>query len=135
MRKPKPPDKRAKPSTPNNAPEPKASKQKSSKPIASEPKPSRKKSAPKTLDKMLYGTATVGQAWQIVIPRKACKDFGIKPRDIVLVFAHPQTKGLLVCKADALEHVVREMKAALRVTKKDSASTKTKSSRRRRSRT
>jgi bifunctional DNA-binding transcriptional regulator/antitoxin component of YhaV-PrlF toxin-antitoxin module len=83
-----------------------------------------------SMDELFLGAATVGERWQIVIPRDACKKYNINPKDKVLVFAHPQTNGFLVCKASALEHVVREMKTTLRPTKKAATSTKAKSAKR-----
>lgn len=83
-----------------------------------------------SMDELFLGAATVGERWQIVIPRDACKRYNINPKDKVLVFAHPQVNGFLVCKASALEHVVREMKATLRPAKKSPASAKTKSAKR-----
>ncbi|MCS6861225.1 MAG: AbrB/MazE/SpoVT family DNA-binding domain-containing protein [Abditibacteriales bacterium] len=83
-----------------------------------------------SIDELFLGAATVGERWQIVIPRDACRRYNINPKDKVLVFAHPQANGFLVCKASALEHVVREMKATLRLTKKPPTSTKAKPAKR-----
>jgi bifunctional DNA-binding transcriptional regulator/antitoxin component of YhaV-PrlF toxin-antitoxin module len=82
------------------------------------------------LDNMLYGVATVGERNQIVIPKPAIDECGIKPKDRVLVFAHPQTNGFLVCKASALEQIVREMKTALRSVKNTPTAKQAKSPKR-----
>lgn len=48
------------------------------------------------MDECFYGSATVGERGQIVIPAEARKDFGINPGDKVLVMRHPVWKGLMI---------------------------------------
>lgn len=55
-----------------------------------------------SIEENFYGTATVGERGQIVIPADARKKFGINPGDKVLVIGHPHG-GLLLCKIDAMK--------------------------------
>jgi len=54
-----------------------------------------------SLEEHFYGTATVGERGQVVIPADARKKFGIHPGDKVLVMGHP-TGGVVLCKIDAM---------------------------------
>lgn len=48
-----------------------------------------------------YGSATVGERGQIVIPVEARQHLGLQPGDKVLIMNHPIHKGLMVFKIDA----------------------------------
>ena len=48
-----------------------------------------------------YGTATVGERGQIVIPAEARHDLGIQPGDKILILHHPAHKGLMLFKLEA----------------------------------
>ena len=47
-----------------------------------------------------YGSTTIGERGQIVIPAEARKDFQMTPASKVLVFGHQQRGGLLIIKAE-----------------------------------
>lgn len=51
-----------------------------------------------------YGSATVGERGQIVIPAEARAELGYQPGEKVLIMRHPMHHGLVVFKID----VVRE---------------------------
>jgi len=53
-------------------------------------------------DVHIYGTVKVGDRGQVVIPSKARKDFNIKPRDLLLVIAGRNRRGIAMVKADAM---------------------------------
>jgi len=55
-----------------------------------------------SLEEHFYGTATVGERGQVVIPAEARKRFDINPGDKVLVMGHPTSSGLMLCKIDAM---------------------------------
>lgn len=57
------------------------------------------------LEENFYGTATVGERGQIVIPADARKKMGINPGDKILVIGHPKNAGLLLCKIDAMKEL------------------------------
>ena len=62
-----------------------------------------------SLEDHFYGTATVGDRGQVVIPADARKKCDIHPGDKVLVMSHPAGHGLIMFKIDAM----REMFSAL----------------------
>lgn len=54
------------------------------------------------LEEHFYGTATVGERGQIVVPADARKKYDINPGDKVLVMGHPSCSGVVLFKIDAL---------------------------------
>jgi AbrB family looped-hinge helix DNA binding protein len=63
--------------------------------------------------KYLYGTVTVGERGQIVIPKEAREHFHIKPGDKLLV-AGDLKKGLAITKATVLKSVALKILGAVR---------------------
>lgn len=61
-----------------------------------------------TLEDHFFGSATVGERGQIVIPSEARKRFNISPGDKVLVMGHPHG-GLVICKIDAMRDIFSAM--------------------------
>lgn len=49
-----------------------------------------------------YGTATVGERGQIVIPAEARGDMDMNPGDKLIIMRHPIHKGLMLFKIDAM---------------------------------
>jgi AbrB family looped-hinge helix DNA binding protein len=47
-----------------------------------------------------YGSVTVGERGQFVIPAEARKRFKIESGDKLLVLSTPQDKGIMLCKID-----------------------------------
>jgi AbrB family looped-hinge helix DNA binding protein len=62
-----------------------------------------------SLEDYFFGSATVGERGQIVIPSEARKRFNINPGDKVLVMGHPTASGVVVCKIDAMREVFSSM--------------------------
>ena len=62
-----------------------------------------------SLEEHFYGSATVGERGQIVIPAEARKKFDIHPGDKVLVIGHPAGSGVVICKIDAMREVFSSM--------------------------
>jgi AbrB family looped-hinge helix DNA binding protein len=62
-----------------------------------------------SLEELFFGSATVGERGQIVIPAEARKRFGINPGDKVLVIGHPSGGGVVICKIDAMRGMVASM--------------------------
>ena len=58
-----------------------------------------------SLEDYFFGTATVGERGQVVIPSDARKKFGINPGDKMLVMGHPTGNGVVLCKIDAMREV------------------------------
>lgn len=60
-----------------------------------------------SVDEIFFGTATVGERGQIVIPAEARKRLNINPGDKMLVMSHPTATGVLLCKIDAMREFFR----------------------------
>jgi len=57
-----------------------------------------------------WGSATVGERGQMVIPADARKAMGIEAGDKMVIFGHEHGKRLVVVKADVVtEHVTRAL--------------------------
>ncbi|HMS55168.1 MAG TPA: AbrB/MazE/SpoVT family DNA-binding domain-containing protein [Fimbriimonadaceae bacterium] len=55
---------------------------------------------------MFYGSVTVGERGQIVIPAEARAELGINPGDKLLVMRHPLHQGLMVFQFEAVTSFV-----------------------------
>lgn len=55
-----------------------------------------------SLDELFFGSATVGERGQIVVPAEARKKYNIQPGDKILVVGHPNNAGIVICKIDEL---------------------------------
>lgn len=55
-----------------------------------------------SLEHNFFGSATVGERGQVVIPAEARKKFNINPGDKILVLGHPGGNGVMFCKIDAM---------------------------------
>ena len=60
-----------------------------------------------------YGTCTVGERGQIVIPVEARSEMGFHPGEKVVIMRHPIHKGLMVFKLDAMREFLDEFSAGL----------------------
>ena len=59
-----------------------------------------------SLEDLFYGSATVGERGQVVIPAEARKNLDIHPGDKLLVMRHPHEKGgIVLCKIDAMREL------------------------------
>jgi len=65
------------------------------------------------LEKLFYGTVTVGERGQVVIPAEARDKHGIEPGDKLLVFSHPSKGGLSILKMSDLAHFAEAIQAAM----------------------
>ncbi|HSI73873.1 MAG TPA: AbrB/MazE/SpoVT family DNA-binding domain-containing protein [Fimbriimonas sp.] len=55
-----------------------------------------------------YGSATVGERGQIVIPADARAEIGFEPGDKVLIMRHPIHKGVMLFKMEAVREFLDE---------------------------
>jgi len=62
-----------------------------------------------TLEENFFGSATVGERGQIVIPAEARKKYDISPGDKVLVIGHPSGSGIIICKIDDMRQMMSSM--------------------------
>lgn len=61
-----------------------------------------------------YGSTTIGQRGQMVIPSDARKDFQITPSTKLLVFGSPHGGGLMVVKAEFVTEFLAKATEMLR---------------------
>ncbi|MFM9874312.1 MAG: AbrB/MazE/SpoVT family DNA-binding domain-containing protein [Fimbriimonadaceae bacterium] len=64
-------------------------------------------------DQCFYGSVTVGERGQIVIPAEARAALGIQPGDKLLVMRDPVHPGLMVCSFGVMNEFLEEIKAKL----------------------
>ncbi len=69
----------------------------------------------KALDQMFYGTVTVGERGQVVIPAKARAEQDINAGEKLLVFAHPAGSGISLVKMSGMAEFVETLKAVLAI--------------------
>lgn len=62
-----------------------------------------------------YGSVTVGERGQIVIPAEARKAMGIYPGEKLLIMKHPQKHGFVVFKLEAAREILEDFTRLLRV--------------------
>ena len=55
-----------------------------------------------------YGSSTVGERGQIVIPADARAEIGFQPGDKVLIMRHPIYKGVMLFKIEAVREFLDE---------------------------
>ncbi len=66
-----------------------------------------------TFDESFYGSVTVGERGQIVIPADARAQLGMNAGDKLLVMKHPVYKGLMICKFDSVREFLDEFARAV----------------------
>ena len=64
-------------------------------------------------DMGFYGSVTVGERGQIVIPAEARTELGYGPGDKLLIVRHPNHKGLMVFKLDHAKQFLEELSNAI----------------------
>lgn len=60
-----------------------------------------------------FGSVTVGERGQVVIPAEARNELGIAPGDKLLVMKAPHHTALLMCKFEALQDFITDFAAAM----------------------
>jgi AbrB family looped-hinge helix DNA binding protein len=72
-----------------------------------------------SIDECFYGTVTVGERGQIVIPAEARHALGFVPGDKLLVMKHPIHPGLMVFKLDGMRAFLEYLTASLQRAEKE----------------
>ena len=67
------------------------------------------KEADLSLETMFYGSVTVGERGQVVIPAEARKQYGIKPGDKLLAFRSPTGRGLVLVGVNHMRAMMEQM--------------------------
>ena len=65
------------------------------------------------INELFYGTVTVGERGQIVVPAQAREDLDLNPGDKLLVFRHPHQLGLIVVNVNNVGQIMAFMEQAL----------------------
>ncbi len=65
------------------------------------------------IEECFYGSATVGERGQIVIPAEARKEIGIHPGDKLLIWKHPSQKGLMLFRIESVREFMSMMLESL----------------------
>ncbi len=71
------------------------------------------------IDELFYGTVTVGERGQVVVPAQARADLDINPGDKLLVFGHPQQIGLMIVNVANVAPIMTFMEQALERMRKE----------------
>ncbi|HEY3413931.1 MAG TPA: AbrB/MazE/SpoVT family DNA-binding domain-containing protein [Armatimonadota bacterium] len=66
-----------------------------------------------TAAECFYGSVTVGERGQVVIPADARKAMRIEPGDKLLVLGHPVQHGLVLTKLDEVQDVIEFFQRAI----------------------
>ncbi len=60
-----------------------------------------------------YGSVTIGERGQVVIPAEARAEIGFQPGDKLLVMRHPVHEGLVFCRLESIREFLDEFYAHL----------------------
>lgn len=71
-------------------------------------------SSAKNMGDCFYGSVTVGERGQVVIPAEARADLNIRPGDKLLIMRHPHIDGLMVTKLEAFREFLDEFNTGFR---------------------
>lgn len=66
-----------------------------------------------SVEQCFFGSVTVGERGQVVIPSDVRKGLHIEPGDRLLVFCHPMGQGLMLTKLDRVQSVLAYFQRAL----------------------
>jgi AbrB family looped-hinge helix DNA binding protein len=65
------------------------------------------------LSDSFFGSSTVGERGQVVIPAEAREEFGIQPGDKLMVMRHPVYDGVMLFKIDSAREFLDEFQKTL----------------------
>jgi len=68
---------------------------------------------PEEMAPTFYGSVTVGERGQVVIPADARRDLEIAPSTKLLVFGNPQGGGLIITKAESITRLLTRVTGML----------------------
>lgn len=68
--------------------------------------------APMNLEKCFFGTSTMGERGQVVIPAEARAELGFSPGDKLMIMRHPVHEGIVIFKLDAVRDFLSEMQTS-----------------------
>ena len=65
------------------------------------------------MEEKFFGSATIGERGQVVIPAEAREELGFGPGDKLLVMRHPIHQGIMMFKIEAAREFIEEMRAGM----------------------
>jgi len=66
-----------------------------------------------SLEDHFYGSVTVGERGQVVIPAEARRRLNIQTGDKLLVMGHPSSQGVLLCRIDVFKEFITQFMEGL----------------------
>lgn len=75
----------------------------------------------RSMDEIFFGSVTVGERGQIVIPADARHKYSISPGERLLVFGHPNNVGLMMVKMSGMSAFISMMQAVLDMAETDTS--------------
>lgn len=67
----------------------------------------------KSPEECFYGTSTLGERGQIVIPAEARAALGFEPGDKLMIMHHPVHQGIVIFKLESVREFLAEMQATV----------------------
>lgn len=64
---------------------------------------------PASIAELFYGSVTIGERGQVVIPAEARKQHGLQPGDKLLVFRPPHGHGIVLARLDDVRTLLDEL--------------------------
>ncbi len=74
---------------------------------------------PPSVEDCFYGTSTIGERGQVVIPAEARAALGMNPGDKVLIMRDPVKDGIMMFKIDAARDFLEDLRRILEHAEKD----------------
>lgn len=65
------------------------------------------------MEDKFFGSATVGERGQIVIPAEAREELGVSPGDKLLVMKHPVHQGIVMFKIEAAREFIEDFRQSM----------------------
>lgn len=66
-----------------------------------------------SMENSFFGSATIGERGQVVIPAEAREELGFAPGDKLLVMRHPIYNGVMMFKIEAAREFIEEFRAGM----------------------
>ena len=66
-----------------------------------------------SMEDKFFGSATIGERGQVVIPADAREELGFAPGDKLLVMRHPIHQGIMMFKIEAAREFIEEFRAGM----------------------
>jgi len=60
----------------------------------------------KLADDAFYGTSTLSERGQLVIPSEARAEMGFQPGDKLMIMRHPIYKGIIIFKLESVQEII-----------------------------